>query len=229
MSPPSPPPTTAAGEPIIEFAGCRLRLLASRAALDEASGTLLVADLHLDRSESARRHGGAAPDGVLLETLLRLERLVARFDPARVVVLGDLLHDARGPQAAVVETVAAWRRRCPVAMELVGGNHDRAAGKVLGAWAIRDLGPSVRLGQALLRHDPASGGSRPTIAGHLHPMAELSRGARRLLLPCFRLAARSLVLPAFTAFARGVRFRPSPTARLFAIAEERVLEVAMAG
>jgi DNA ligase-associated metallophosphoesterase len=216
-----------AGEAVVDFGDCRLRLLAARAAFDEASGSLLVADLHLDRSESARRHGGAAPDGVLLETLDRLESLVGRLNPARVLILGDLLHDARGPQQAVVETVAAWRRRCPVAMGLVGGNHDRAAGRVLGAWAIDDLGPSVRLGRAVLRHDPEPGRMPAVIGGHLHPMAEIARGARRLLLPCFRLARRSLVLPAFTAFARGVRFRPSQEARLFAIAEGRVLELAM--
>lgn len=212
-------------EPVVEFGGRPLRLLAERAAIDEGSGAVLVADLHLDRSESARRHGGAAPDGVLIETLDRLGRIVGRFDPTRVIVLGDLLHDWRGPGEAVVETVAAWRRACPVPIELVGGNHDRAAGRVLEAWSIRDLGGSAELGEVQLMHDPAASGGRPTIGGHLHPMAELLRGARRLLLPCFRLSRRVLVLPAFTAFARGVRFPPSPDATLFVIAEGTVIEV----
>lgn len=212
-------------EPVIEFGGRRLRLLAARAAIDEESRAVLVADLHLDRSESARRHGGAAPDGVLLETLDRLGGIVERFDPARVIVLGDLLHDARGPGEAVVEAVAAWRRACRVPIDLVGGNHDRGAGRVLAAWSIRDLGGSGELGGMRLVHDPAASGASPTIGGHLHPMAELRGGARRLLLPCFRLSRRMLVLPAFTAFARGVRFPPSPDATLFAIAEGRVIEV----
>jgi metallophosphoesterase superfamily enzyme len=145
-------------------------------------------------------------------------------------VLGDLLHDARGPGPAIVERVSAWRAAHPIEIDLVGGNHDRAAARVCEAWSIAPLGAEAMLGRIRLRHEPAWNGaadaaSAPILAGHLHPMAQLARGARRVLLPCFRFAGGVGVLPAFTRFASGVRFEPATGQRLFAVAASRVLEL----
>jgi len=224
------PAHPASGDAAIEFGGRPLRLLPELAALDLESRTLLVADLHLDRSESLRRQGGAAPDGVLEETLSRLASAIERVGAVRVVVLGDLLHDARGPGPAIVERVSAWRAAHPIEIDLVGGNHDRAAARVCEAWSIAPLGAEAMLGRVRLRHEPpgdraGDAASAPTIAGHLHPMAQIARGARRVLLPCFRFSGGVGVLPAFTRFARGVRFEPVRGQRLFAIAEGRVIEL----
>ena len=229
----------ASGDLPISHGGVALRLVPERAAFVEATRTLLVADLHLDKPEAYRREGVPMPEGILEETLARLASAIARLRPAEVVVLGDLLHSVRGADPGTADRFAAWRVAHSVPMRLVGGNHDRAAARHLDSWAIADAGGRATLeaeGRSLeLRHDPgASDGSlaRPRIAGHLHPMASLVRGTRRLLLPCFHLSvsasASTLVLPAFTAFASGARVQPAPGERVYAIAERRVIEVTRA-
>lgn len=219
----------------LNLAGNRLLLLPERAALAEATGTLLVADLHLDKPEAYRREGVAIPEGILEETLARLAEVLEAHQPREVVVLGDLLHSARGADAVTADRFAAWRAAHPVPMRLVGGNHDRGVARHLDAWAIEDAGNSALLGaggeRLGLHHDPdATGEARVggRIAGHLHPMASIASGTRHLVLPCFHLAGSVLVLPAFTAFARGVRVHPEPGDRVFAIAERRVIDVTAA-
>lgn len=269
----------ASGDLSISHGGVSLRLVPERAAFVEATRTLLVADLHLDKPEAYRREGVAMPEGILEETLARLASVLARLDPAEVVVLGDLLHSRRGADPRTADRFAAWRSAHSVPMRLVGGNHDRAAARHLGSWSIEDAGHAIALevdgGGLRLRHDPeggdggstpsassiretsssaapssrtsstgtaSSGGSNsvassseasrpaswPSIAGHWHPMASLVSGTRRLLLPCFHASASALVLPAFTAFASGVRVQPAPGERVYAIAERRVIEVTRA-
>ena len=225
----------ASGDLSISHGGVSLRLVPERAAFVEATRTLLVADLHLDKPEAYRREGVAMPEGILEETLARLASVLARLDPAEVVVLGDLLHSRRGADPGTADRFAAWRAAHSVPMRLVGGNHDRAAARHLESWAIADAGLAATLeadgGVLDLCHDPGKpdgSPARPRVAGHLHPMASLARGTRRLLLPCFHASASALVLPAFTAFASGVRVQPAPGERVFAIAERRVIEVTRA-
>lgn len=212
---------------VLDLGGESIRLLPERAALVESSATLLVADLHVDKTAAYRRQGIPIPEGILEESLARLGQAIDRTGTREVVILGDLLHAARGPDEESRARMTAWRRERDLPMRLVGGNHDRAAARILDEWAIEGEGPMLALGASLeLRHDPAHArGDRPTIAGHLHPMAALGGGSRRLLLPCFHLAGRILVLPALTAFASGVRVEPEPGDRVFVVAERRVLEV----
>ncbi|MGA0174900.1 MAG: ligase-associated DNA damage response endonuclease PdeM [Phycisphaerales bacterium] len=238
------------GDLAIVHGGVGLRLIPERAALVESTGTLLVADLHLDKPEAYRREGVPMPEGILEEMLDRLASAIVRTEAREVIVLGDLLHSRRGADRGTHERFAAWRERHPIPMRLVGGNHDRAASRHLDAWRLGDAGAEALLeaegGCLSLRHEPPgaralgesgdSGGPSPRdracVAGHLHPMASLARGTRRLLLPCFHrsisASASTLVLPAFTAFASGVRVQPAPGERVYAIAEGRVIEVTRA-
>jgi DNA ligase-associated metallophosphoesterase len=238
------------GDRAILHGGVALRLLPERAALVESTGTLLVADLHLDKPEAYRREGVPMPEGILEEMLDRLVSAIERTQAREVVVLGDLLHSRHGADRGTHECFAGWRERHAIPMRLIGGNHDHAASRHLEAWRIGDAGAEALLevegGCLSLQHEPPgartfgesghSGGPSPLdracVAGHLHPMASLARGTRRLLLPCFHrsisASVSTLVLPAFTAFASGVRVQPAPGERVYAIAEGRVIEVTRA-
>lgn len=196
-----------------------------RAAIDMATGTALVADLHLDKPASYRREGVAMPEGILEESLDRLARLAERPDVAEIVVLGDLLHHRDGADPETADRFARWRRTHPIGMRLVGGNHDRGAARHLDDWGIQPAGAVLRLDGLELHHDPRSAIRTPAVAGHLHPVAAIDRGSRRLKLPVFLERRGILVLPAFTAFASGERVRATPGSRVHAIAEGRVLDV----
>jgi DNA ligase-associated metallophosphoesterase len=180
--------------------GSPLELLPQRALWHERSGELLLADLHLGKAESFQASGIPLPSDGDLGNLNRLLDLAQRWQPRRVVVLGDLIHGRVGLTAELREKISALPDLLGCPLELIGGNHDA------GSW-FEGLaaGPPRRSGSLWLSHEP----SRPpdpellNVAGHVHPVALLGggggSGGDRLRLPCFALnrPMRQLLLPAF--------------------------------
>lgn len=158
---------------------------------------LIVADLHLGKSERMARRGGALlPPYEGLETLRRLGDEIAELDPACVVSLGDGFDDnlaAAGIDDAVAG--ALWTLAQGRDWVWIAGNHDPAAvGDLPGRGAaVLAIGDRV-----LLRHEPAGDG--PDIAGHYHPVVRLA-GARRR---AFLIGQRHLILPAFGQYTGGL-------------------------
>jgi DNA ligase-associated metallophosphoesterase len=182
----------------IEFAGERLELFSERALHWPRLQRLLVADLHLGKGDVFRRAGIAVPRGGTSHDLARLEQLLARSGARELFVLGDLLHGPV-PEAAWREAWRAWRaRHAGLRVAVLAGNHDRRlADAVLG---VEVLPGQVEAAPFRLAHlPPPDGSSKPTICGHLHPVVRLE-GVR---WPCYWRRARTLVLPAFSAFTGG--------------------------
>ncbi|MFT5143901.1 MAG: ATP-dependent Lhr-like helicase [Rhodothermales bacterium] len=96
----------------------------------------------------------------------------------------------------------------------------------------KNMAPAVareidQVGSCLvLRHHPEISENGLVLAGHLHPSVRL-RGPGRdsLSLPCFHVGSRILVLPAFTRFSGGHPVSTRKGDRVFAIADESVLDV----
>ena len=57
--------------------------------------TLLVADLHLEKGTASASRGVLLPPYDTRETLNRLTQAIARYEPRRVVALGDSFHSSR--------------------------------------------------------------------------------------------------------------------------------------
>src|SRR5690349_21695851 len=56
--------------------------------------TLLVADLHLEKGSAyAERGNSMLPPYDTRQTLTRLAEVIDRYEPARVIALGDSVHD----------------------------------------------------------------------------------------------------------------------------------------
>jgi DNA ligase-associated metallophosphoesterase len=171
---------------------------------------LLVADLHLEKGSAHANRGALLPPYDTRETLARLAEVIARYDPARVIALGDSFQDAGGPArigADDLETLAMLQGKRD--WTWIAGNHDPEIGARVGG----RLCSEVRLAGLTLRHAPAAGGATHEIAGHLHPAAKLSMYGATVRRPCFVGNGRRLVLPAFGAFTGGLNvldeaFRP---------------------
>jgi DNA ligase-associated metallophosphoesterase len=214
------------GRPVkVDLAGNEAWLRPERALWLPAEATLVVADLHVGKEAAFRDAGLAVPGGILDETLGRLGRACEACRARRIVVAGDLVHSRRGLSEAVVARFAAWRAGVGAAIDLVRGNHDRHAPELPPEWRVGEAGGELRLGPLRIVHEPGDGDDAFTIAGHLHPTVTLRSGVDRLTLPCFALTPRSLVMPAFTRFARGVPVASSPGSRFYAIAGDEVVEV----
>ena len=227
-----------AGALPVTLGNVALHLLPDRAAwLDEARA-LLVADVHLGKAETFRRHGVPVPDGVGDATLARLSALIEATLPQRLIVLGDLLHGPQAHRPAVIDSLTRWRdRHAGVDVALVRGNHDDRAGDPPARCGIQMLDEPMSLAGCGLRHTPlprgtgvgaAAGLAGPTVAGHLHPAYRLRGRADRLRLACWWRYDDTLVLPAFGGFTGGHDIEPAPGDGVFVSDGERVHAVPLA-
>ena len=203
----------------IDLAGEQVWLLPQRALWWPARRTLLVADVHLGKCQAYRASGVPIPGGVLDADLAKLEALGSATGAERIIVLGDLIHARVGLSAEVVERVAAWRRRTPIPVELVPGNHDGDASRLPCAWNIafrEEISPEAPF---VLRHAPGEDPRGYVLCGHVHPAVHV--GPMRL--PCFHFGARIGILPAMSVFTGSAVVHPEPADRVYLVTEDRVV------
>jgi len=209
---------------LIEAGGLAIELLSERAAWIADSGSLLVADLHLGKAQSFRRAGVPVPTGTTAAMLARLDRLIERFAPRELVVLGDLLHGPLSQRGPVIDALAQWRvRHAAVGLRMVRGNHDHAAGDPPSHCGIEVIASPWRRDGIALCHDPEEVAPGFKIAGHLHPVVSLRSRTDRARVACFWLRADALVLPAFGEFTGGWPVQARAGEQLFVIAGREVM------
>lgn len=188
-----------------DFAGQRLLARPSGALYWPARRWLIVADLHLGKSERiARRGGPLLPPYEVQATLERLADEIVAIDPAGVVSLGDGFDDDAAVEA-LPEAICARLRQMAGCRDWlwIGGNHDpapvgaRLPGRSLPEWT----------SGLVLRHQAGAG---PDVSGHYHPCIRLAGQRRR----CFLIGAAHLILPAFGAYTGGLDIADAALARL---------------
>jgi uncharacterized protein len=214
----------------VTLAGEQVRLLAGRALHWPAARTVFVADVHLGKAESFRAAGVPVPQGPTHSTLARLTAVVDGCGAEHLVVLGDLFHARQALGEKALAPVRGWRERHPrLRVTLVRGNHDRGAGEPPADLGIEPTGEASRLGPFVLRHEPAGeahDSAGYALAGHLHPTVRIAgRAGQSARLSCFWLGSREAVLPAFGDFTGGAQADWRDGDRIYAIAQDRVLQV----
>jgi DNA ligase-associated metallophosphoesterase len=177
---------------------------------------LIVSDLHLEKGSSFAARGMLLPPYDTAATLESIAGLMSRRDVRTVVALGDNFHDPSGPArlaAADRATLTALQRGRDWIW--IAGNHDPRiapdlAGRIGGVFA-----QALALGSFVFRHAPSPGPSPGEIAGHLHPVARISRRGHTLTRRCFVSDGARLVMPAFGAYTGGLDIRHAAFAPVF--------------
>ena len=211
----------------IALAGAAFQAVLDGALLWPAESTLIVADLHLEKGSSYAGRGRAQflPPYETRATIERLERLVARHAPRRVICLGDSVHDPRAEDRINPEDsarIAALTGSCDWIW--IAGNHDPEPPAGWGGVILRE----VAIGNIVLRHQAHHESpdlDSCEISGHFHPVASVATRAARISARCFASDGRRLVLPAFGAYAGGLNVLDPAIARLF----DLVFDVVMLG
>jgi DNA ligase-associated metallophosphoesterase len=216
----------------IELAGESVVLLAERALLWERAATLIVADVHLGKAAAFRAAAIPIPGGTTTAALGRLTTALAGTGARRLLLLGDFFHARSGRAARTLAAIAEWRERhADLEILLVRGNHDRGAGDPPAEWRFDCRDEPWSEPPFAFRHhpaDPAEDSSGYVLAGHIHPAVSLSGpGRQRERLPCFLFGERVGILPAFGDFTGGAAVRPRPGDRVFAVAGDEVVPIAV--
>ena len=183
-------------------AGEELELCKERAVWWPRRKTLLVADPHFGKAASFRALGVFVPKGTTQDGLTRLNALIARLTPERIVFLGDFLHAKEGRTAETFDALRTWRAsHASIEMLLVRGNHDRHAGDPPLEVGIVSINGPLADRPFAFAHNPQGVRDAYVLAGHMHPCAVLiGPGRQRERLPCFWFGREVGVLPAFGEF-----------------------------
>ena len=207
-------------------AGEELELCAERALFWRRRGMLLVADPHFGKAASFRKLGVFVPRGTTTAALARLDSLIARTSPDRIVFLGDFLHAREARNDETFAVLAAWRAsHAGVEMRIVRGNHDRRAGDPPAEVGIECVDGPQRDAPFALAHHPVAVPDAYVLAGHLHPCATLiGRARQRERLPCFWFGADVGVLPAFGELTGCAEIDAREGDGVYVVGEERVLK-----
>jgi DNA ligase-associated metallophosphoesterase len=174
--------------------------------------TLVVADLHLEKGSAYAARGVMLPPYDSTATLAVLTAAIARHQPARVIALGDSVHDRDAENRLAPETFATLRLLQQGRDWLwITGNHDPAISRAMGG----ESTAAITLAGVTLRHEPTSAGEDYEIAGHLHPAAKIRMRGRAIRRRCFALSARRCIMPAMGAYAGGLNLRDAAFRLLF--------------
>lgn len=218
-------PDTSNSPLAVHWAGELLHLLPERALWWPGRRVLFVADLHLGKAATYRALGQPVPGGTTQQNLARLDVLIQKHEPQRIVFLGDFLHAAQA--RTVLAAVEAWRSlHAAIAMTLVRGNHDGRAGDPPPELGIEVVDEPFLLGPFACCHHPQVHATHFVLAGHLHPVCRLQgRGRDSVRLPCFASDEQQAVLPAFGEFTGGWLMESAPGRRFHAVGGDAVWAV----
>jgi uncharacterized protein len=174
-------------------------------------GLLAVSDLHLEKGAAYARRGVFLPPYDTIETLARLQILIAHYAPRIVVSLGDSFHD----RAGAAEMIDPLRDELALMMKgrdwvWIRGNHDPDAPAGLPGETYAEL----QLNALTFRHQPLADGANE-VSGHLHPCARIVARGRSVRRRCFAADASRLVMPAFGALTGSLNVLDRAFAELF--------------
>lgn len=181
------------------WGGNRLILDASGACYMPEYKSLILSDFHVGKVQHFRKHGIAVPVAAARANLSKLEFVIAKYQPEKLIFLGDLFHSDLNSEIQLLQQLRAIYPR--LEMLLVPGNHDvHSLQTQAGLFALTPL--QYHLGGMIFQHLPPNEPvDVPTVYGHLHPAIILqSKGRQKLRLACFAFTEHTAVLPSFGLF-----------------------------
>lgn len=211
---------------ISNIAGEDLSLLPEKAIYWKAQKALLIADLHLGKVSHFRKNGIAIPQAASKSNEDRWLLLLDSLEVEKVILLGDLFHSDFNDEWGLLEQVT--NAYPEIEFHLIVGNHDILDLDRYKATRLIIHPETWEVGPFLFSHEPLEDipADLYNLCGHIHPGIILrGRGKQRLRLPCFFFGPESGILPAFGAFTGLFVLSKQIGNKVYAIANQQVIEV----
>ena len=200
--------------------------LFEKALYQPQTQTLVIADLHLGKATHFRKHGISIPPASAEKDYECLNNLINKFDPKRVILLGDLFHSSHNSEWLMFH---AFVNACEgTTFILIRGNHDIMPTALYENSHIVVYEKAMEENNIVFSHIPLKNipENKINITGHIHPGVVLRGKGRQLLqLPCFYLFKNQLILPAFGNLTGLQMITPEKESEVFIIAEKNVIRI----
>lgn len=170
-----------------------------RALFWQEQKAVIISDLHIGKTAYFRKNGIPIPSDILEKDLTRLSILIENFSAEQLLIVGDFLHAGKNKDFELFEE---WRsKNSSLKIILIKGNHDIHKADFLKHLDITIIDNSLKLEPFTFIHEPLDSENEYSISGHLHPGVTVKLERRKTVrLPCFRVSANQLILPAFSEF-----------------------------
>lgn len=202
-------------------------LTGSRVMFWEEQRILVLSDLHIGKSGHFRKNGIGIPQTVCKEDLQRLFAQIRYFNPASLLVIGDLFHSTENREH---DLFVRWRKDLSgLSVILVKGNHDILPDAWYRRAGIDCFENTFTSGEFSFTHDvechkPA--GKTYCFSGHVHPGIVMhGNGKQTLRFPCFHFGIEHAVLPAFGKFTGLHTVKPKRGDHVYALVDEQVMKI----
>lgn len=184
-----------------------VRITSDRCLILDEGPTVVIGDLHLGYEKALEEEGMYLPRINTDSIREALNDILSRYEPTRIVLLGDIKHDFRRAGFEEKREVRKIFTLLAEAADVVAvkGNHDNYLQNI-----VADLGFLVvdylDIMGFRLEHGHVDSGKRPVIIGHEHPSVRIpGTVGGGLKIQCFVHAEKDgvIVLPPFSPFASG--------------------------
>lgn len=207
----------------VSIAGEEFTLCHEKCMLRHNDDALLIADLHIGKSNHFRKAGIAVPTRIAFEEIEKLNSVIQKYQPNKIVFLGDLFHSAYNQSVDLLHQLID--NECHRSFILVEGNHD-----IMHSDVYRKIGITVVDNiidkNIIYTHEPIHESRLYNIYGHIHPGVLLTaKGRQSLRLPCFFIGLDSMILPAFGVFTGLAMMKTTQDSEVYVIADESVIKV----
>ena len=181
---------------VFHWGNSLLEMLPTRALLLPKTSELLICDIHLGKGEYFQKKGIPLTNNSDEENLLRIKNIVKKYNPNKLIILGDLFHSKYSISESLKSKVELLATTLNIKIELIVGNHDLGC-KVKNI-SFLDFKISNNL---ILSHEPIDNfeDNFLNICGHYHPKVYLKNSKDKLSFRCFALDEKENIfyLPAF--------------------------------
>ena len=172
--------------------------------------SLILGDLHLEKSSYFAKLGNFLPPYDSFETLKKLEKSLNKLNVSKIILLGDIFHDKEGIKRLNKKLEKYLDYLCKK-FEVIwlAGNHD---GIVRPKDAI--FCKEYQIDNINFNHKSFKN-TIYELSGHYHPKVTLKLFKRKISKPCFLVGKSKIILPAYGTFTGGIDSQDKIFKRIF--------------
>ena len=194
---------------LIKFANEEFYAYPNSALYWKRLNIVIIADLHLGKSISFAKKKQFLPPYDTKETLVKLFSCINEFEPSKLIIVGDLLHDILSVQSFQDKDYQNFNNYTKKTEFIwVKGNHDTNI-EINGFSKVLDY----KIEEIIFNHIPIKT-TNFQICGHYHPKAKILHRGKSIYKAAFVHNDKLLILPSFGTLTGGLNINQAPLSDL---------------